>query len=143
MPSTEAPLTSFFALPGPQALLLAATWNACEDRHHDVADAFYTRLFERLPVAKAVFAEPTGAYRARLVAAIGITLAHIDRPQHVRAALAEHGRQLSELGFDAAHYPAAAAAMRRALADVLGDEYSAEVDGACEVLAHEAARAMA
>ena len=143
MPSTEAPLTSFFALPGPQALLLAATWNACEDRHHEIADAFYTRLFERLPTARAVFSDPAGAWRARLVAAIGITLAHVDCPRHVRATLAEHGRQLSRLGFDAAHYPAAAAAMRRALADVLGEEYSAEVDGACEVLSHEAAKAMA
>jgi hemoglobin-like flavoprotein len=143
MPSTEAPLTCFFALPGPQALLLAATWNACEDRHHDVADAFYTRLFERLPTAKAVFSDPAGAYRARLVAAIGMTLAHIDRPQHVHATLAEHGQQLAQIGFDAAHYPAAAAAMRGALADVLGEGYSAELDAACDVLAHEAARAMA
>jgi hypothetical protein len=137
---TEAPLTTFFARPRQQALLLAATWNACEHLHHELAAAFYSRFLARLPGAKQVFPEPTGVHVARLASVIGLTLAHIDRPGHVQATLAGAGRRLSDLGFETSYYPVAMGSLREACAEVFGAEYTLDHDAACEVLGREAVR---
>jgi hemoglobin-like flavoprotein len=131
------PLTSFYVLPRERALLLMATWTACEHLHYDIAAAFYDRLFEQLPKARSVLGAGMPGYEARLVSMISLTMAHFDQPDHVRATLIDAGISYARAGFEEAHYRIAAAALRASLGAVLRASYTLEHDAACESLAAE------
>jgi hypothetical protein len=131
------PLTSFYALPRERALLLMATWTACEHLHYDIAAAFYERLADRLPKVRSALEAGMPGSEARLVSVISLTMAHFDQPDHVRATLIDAGRSFARTGFEEAHFRIAAAALRASLAAVLGATYTSEHHAACESLATE------
>jgi len=114
--------------------LLRATLGAVVADPTGFAKAFYGHLFERAPGLRALFPLDMSQQEMKLEQTLGVVAASLDEPEKITDLLADLGRRHRGYGVKFAHYVEVGIALLDALADVNGDNFSAEARASWERL---------
>lgn len=95
-----------------------------------IARAFYVRLFQLEPSARALFPADMEAQEQKLIAMLAWIVAHVDEPEALDAALGEAGRRHAGYGVRADHYAPVGSALIYALRTTLGGQLTADAEDA-------------
>lgn len=91
---------------------------------------FYDRLFEEAPEARALFREDFAEQGMRFLSTLRLIVEALDKPE----VLEDHLGRLAEghraYGVQADHFAPMGRALRRCMADALGEKYDSETDAA-------------
>lgn len=95
-----------------------------------VASLFYGRLFEIDPSSRPLFAGDLVVQGAKLMAALGLVVAALDRLQPLLPTIERLARRHVDYGVSERHYPSVGTALIWALDQALGDAFDTEVRAA-------------
>jgi hemoglobin-like flavoprotein len=116
---------------GEQMQLVVDTWKKLGRSARQVSEVFYERLFEQNPALQTAFRFGHAEAAEKLTYMISFATVNLRRPEET---LLPAARQLGRLnkawGVKAEHYDLAAAPFLGALAQVLGAEWTPEVESA-------------
>ncbi|MCU0647613.1 MAG: globin domain-containing protein [Gemmatimonadaceae bacterium] len=108
-----------------QRQLIRESWARITPRAAPVAAAFYDRLFQLSPEVQPLFAHADMTQQqAKLVQALALVVAHIDRFDAISGAVAELGRRHAGYGVRTEHYDLVGRALLETLAEGLGDDFT-------------------
>jgi nitric oxide dioxygenase len=111
-----------------QKLLIRRTWEEVATAGDAVAALFYERLFEIDPSLELLFTRgDMAAQRAKLLRALALAVASLDRLQALEPTLAELGRRHVGYGVRRHHYKVVGAALLWTLRRALGEGWTHEV----------------
>ena len=111
-----------------QVTLIRRSWQSIEPRRDAIAAAFYARLFELDPHARALFAHvDLEAQGVKFMSTFEALLRVLDDPFRLVSDAIPSGRRHAGYGVQPRDYATAGQAFIAALADHLGDEFTAEV----------------
>ena len=91
------------------------------------ADHFYERIFAAAPSVRAMFPPDMREQKAKLLAALGWVVEHLEQGETLKARLRELGQRHERYGALPAHYPVVTDAMIGAMSDVAGPTWDAEI----------------
>jgi hemoglobin-like flavoprotein len=112
-------------------LLIRRTWEQAAAGGDAVAELFYARLFEIDPTLELLFARSDmAAQRAKLLRALALAVASLDRLEALEPTLAELGRRHVGYGVRSHHYKVVGAALLWTLRRALGDAWTHDVEDA-------------
>ncbi len=112
-------------------LLIRRTWEQAAAAGETVAVLFYDRLFEIDPSLELLFVRSDmAAQRAKLLRALALAVASLDRLEDLEPTLAELGRRHVGFGVRRHHYKVVGAALLWTLRRALGEAWSHEVEDA-------------
>lgn len=94
------------------------------------ADLFYGRLFEIAPEVRPLFPDDMAEQKKKLMAMLGLAVAHLGHPETVAPAIRDLGRKHVAYGTQAAHYAPVGAALLWTLEQGLGPDFTPEVRAA-------------
>jgi nitric oxide dioxygenase len=94
------------------------------------AGLFYDRLFAVLPEVRRLFPADLGPQRTKLMQALALAVASLDRPEAILPVLRELGRRHAGYGVVDAHYAAVGESLLWTLRQGLGDGFTPEVEAA-------------
>jgi hemoglobin-like flavoprotein len=95
-----------------------------------VASRFYARLFELDPALRVLFQSDMAEQRHKLMQMLSAIVDALDRPALIVAELTALGQRHASYGVIAEHYPIVEEALLWALAQELGERWTAEVEAA-------------
>jgi hemoglobin-like flavoprotein len=108
--------------------LLRSSFDQLKPQADDLAQRFYARLFSTYPQVRPLFRTNDFAeQRRKLMASVAAVVSMVDRPEQLRPVLATMGRQHAELGVQPRQYDFVRASMLAAMADSLGERWTAEL----------------
>lgn len=109
--------------------LIRSNLELVASRAPDLTARFYGRLFEQNPQLRPMFNRRTAdAQQRMLLEAIVAVVDHLDDSSWLVETLSAMGAKHVEYGVEDRMYPMVASALIATLADVSGDEWSAEVE---------------
>lgn len=112
-------------------LLVRRTWEQAAAAGEAVAVLFYDRLFEIDPTLERLFAHSDmAAQRAKLLRALALAVASLDRLEALEPTLAELGRRHVGYGVRRHHYEVVGAALLWTLRRALGEAWTREAEDA-------------
>lgn len=91
---------------------------------------FYDRLFTAHPEVRPMFPAVMEPQREKLLKAIIALVTHYERPDELMPALTAMGRRHASYGVRTEHYAIVGQTLLATLADVAGDVWNAELEGA-------------
>ena len=91
---------------------------------------FYDRLFTAHPEVRPMFPAVMDAQREKLLKAIIALVTHYESPEELMPALTAMGKRHATYGVQLEHYAAVGQCLLATLADVAGDVWNAELEGA-------------
>jgi hemoglobin-like flavoprotein len=110
-----------------QVNLIRCSWPDAAARAHDIAAAFYARLFELDNSAARLFAGvDMRVQREKLMQALGVVVQSLDDPSRLLGTIAPMGRRHARYGVERQHFDSVGQALIGAFGDVHGDAFSAE-----------------
>jgi hemoglobin-like flavoprotein len=116
-----------------QTELVRATWQRVNADGDAVAALFYERLFEIDPSTRELFANADmSAQRSKLLQALGIIVADLERPDALAPVLQSMGRRHLSYGVRKRHYSAVGDALLWSFERGLGDDWTREAEAAWE-----------
>lgn len=92
-----------------------------------VADAFYDRLFERAPDARALFPDDMAEQKRKLMQMLGMAVGSLHQPDRVVPVLADLGARHAGYGVEQHHYGDVGGALLDTLEAGLGDDWTPDV----------------
>jgi hemoglobin-like flavoprotein len=95
-----------------------------------VADLFYTRLFQLDPTLRGMFKTDMREQRQKLMTMLTTTVNSLDRPEEFLPTIQELGRRHTGYGVENRHYETLGAALLWTLEKALGEEFTPEVKAA-------------
>ena len=114
-----------------QLHLVRETWQRIGDVGDPVAMLFYERLFEIDPTSRMLFAKADpAAQRSKLLQALGIIVADLERPDALAPVLQSMGRRHLAYGVRRRHYDSVCDALLWSFERGLGDDWTDEVQEA-------------
>jgi hemoglobin-like flavoprotein len=118
------------AIPPDRALIrrLQASFARAAAKDGELTERFYARLFESHPELRALFPNDMSEQREKLFATLAEVVAHLHDPSSSKRVLEELGREHAGFGALESHYPIVCDMLARALADVSGEAWTAEID---------------
>jgi nitric oxide dioxygenase len=106
------------------------TWQRVCATPEVVAALFYSRLFSTHPQLRPLFKGDLSEQGRKLMAAIGVVVASLRRPQLLHAAAEQLGRRHEGYGVRPEHYPAVGGALIWTLGKGLGAAFTPEIEKA-------------
>jgi hemoglobin-like flavoprotein len=91
---------------------------------------FYERLFAAHPEVRPMFPAVMDAQRDKLLKAIIALVTHYERPEELMPALTAMGKRHATYGVQLEHYAAVGQCLLATLADIAGDVWNDELEGA-------------
>jgi nitric oxide dioxygenase len=118
------------AIPPDRALIrrLQSSFAHAAASEGKLAERFYARLFAAEPEVRALFPADMAAQQEKLFATLAQVVVHLQNPAITRPMLEDLGREHTGFGAKEAHYPLVCEMLTRALADVSGDAWNAELE---------------
>lgn len=114
-----------------QAQLVRDTWDRLNTDDHSVARLFYERLFAIDPSTRELFANADmTAQRSKLMQALGIIVADLERPDALAPVLQSMGRRHLSYGVRRRHYTSVGDALLWSFGQGLGDDWTREAEAA-------------
>lgn len=111
--------------------LVRATWKRVHADGDAVAVLFYERLFDIDPSTRALFAKADmAAQRSKLLQALGIIVADLERPDALAPVLQSMGRRHLAYGVRKRHYASVGDALLWSFGEGLGDDWTREAEAA-------------
>jgi hemoglobin-like flavoprotein len=111
--------------------LIRKTWQRLEAIGDPAAELFYERLFEADPSLRALFARSDLiAQRAKLLQALALVVASLDRLESLVPVLEELGRRHVAYGVHKGHYTLVGAALLWTFARSLGNDWTRDAEEA-------------
>lgn len=122
--------------------LLRSSFEQLKPQADDLAKRFYARMFSTYPQVRPLFkVTDFTEQRRKLMASVAAVVALVDRPEQLKPVLATMGRQHADLGVQPHQYDFVRASMLAAMADHLGERWTAELshtwDEALRFVSHE------
>ncbi len=118
--------SSFNALTSDDVELLESSFAALEPQADELVASFYSRLFERYPEVKPMFANSDLVeQQKKLLAALQLVISNLRNPEVLQETLKSLGKKHQAYGAEAAHFDAVASVMLDVLAEFAGDLWSA------------------
>ncbi|MEO3429013.1 globin domain-containing protein [Pelagibius sp. CAU 1746] len=112
-------------------LLIRRTWEQAAAAGDTVAELFYDRLFEVDPPLRLLFVHSDmAAQRAKLLRALALAVASLDRLEALEPTLAELGRRHVGYGVRPHHYKVVGATLLWTLRRALGEDWTHDVEEA-------------
>ncbi len=93
-------------------------------------EAFYERLFEKMPEARSLFRSDLSEQGMRFLSTLGVIVDCLDAPEGCTDTMQRLGQGHAAYGVKAEHYGPMGEALRETMADWLGERYDAETDAA-------------
>jgi hemoglobin-like flavoprotein len=111
-----------------QISLVRASWPTAASNADSLTSTFYVSLFEIDDSAAGLFAGVNlEAQRKKLAESLAVVVHALDDPDSLLPALAALGKRHTRYGVEHRHFDSVGEALLMALADTLGDEFTAEV----------------
>jgi len=108
--------------------LLRSSFEQLKPQADDLAKRFYARMFSTYPQVRPLFkVTDFTEQRRKLMASVAAVVALVDRPEQLRPVLATMGRQHADIGVQPKQYDFVRASMLAAMADSLGERWTAEL----------------
>lgn len=108
--------------------LLRSSFETIKPQADDLARRFYARMFSTYPQVRPLFkTQDFSEQRRKLMASVAAVVALVDRPEQLKPVLATMGRQHADIGVQAHQYDFVRASMLAAMADHLGERWTAEL----------------
>lgn len=114
--------------------LVRQSWIDIDPLRDQVSRKLYARLFELAPDTQAMFKGDMRAQGTKLMATIGLLVAHLDRPDIMLPAAQKLAVRHVVWGIRPAHYDLVGESLMWALAQTLGERFTPEVRAAWEAL---------
>lgn len=129
-PAEPEPAESLANITAEQCRLVQESFAKLEPKANDLAPTFYAKLFEIAPDVKPLFKGDIEEQGKKLAAALTTVIAGIEKPEKILPALKVLGQRHSEYGVKTDHYDAVGTALLDTLSDMLGGEFTPEVENA-------------
>jgi hemoglobin-like flavoprotein len=114
-----------------QINLVQTTFTAVEAQAAQFVDGLYEHLFRLDPCLCYLFPKEMAAHKEKFMVGLAEIVAGLDRPfVLIQTVLKPLGLKHAKAGIHLAHYHTFAAALQYAMADTLGDAFTAEVEAA-------------
>jgi hemoglobin-like flavoprotein len=113
-----------------QVELLESSFALLAPRADELAERFYTRLFEVAPAARAMFPDDMAGQRRALIGAVGMIVGSLRTPEKLATYLDGLGRRHVDYGAVPAHYEVVGAVLLETMADLAGPAWHAELNDA-------------
>lgn len=111
-----------------QIKLVKQSWASLRDVDPTLlGDVFYSRLFLQQPSLRTLFGPSLLGQYNKLVDMLNFSVARVDQPDTLRAALQELGKRHAHYGVKPAYYSAVGSALLWTLQSALGSDWTAEV----------------
>ncbi len=110
--------------------LLKAAWNQVRPAAERAVELFYIRLFELDPSLRPLFKDDLARQGHKFIAALGLLVDGLDRPETIIPAIQELGRRHAGYGICDDYYHTVGQALQWMLANVLGESFTPEVEAA-------------
>ena len=108
--------------------LLRSSFVTIKPQADDLAQRFYARMFSTYPQVRPLFkTQDFAEQRRKLMASVAAVVALVDRPEQLKPVLATMGRQHADIGVQPHQYDFVRASMLAAMADSLGERWTAEL----------------
>ena len=117
-------------MPTDQVTLVKTSFAAIQPVADVVASQFYARLFALDPALRALFKSDMREQRQKLMQMLEAVVDALDRPALIVAEAVALGQRHASYGVVAEHYPLVEEALLWALAQELGEGWTAEVEAA-------------
>jgi hemoglobin-like flavoprotein len=118
-------------MPLDRIMLVRSSWPTVARRADDLTTTFYATLFEIDPSAARLF---TGvdmvAQRRKLTQALGVVVHALDDLERLIPPLTHLGRRHTNYGVEHSHFDSVGVALIKALGQVLGEDFTAQVQAA-------------
>lgn len=116
-----------------QTALVRETWERLSTDGSAITELFYQRLFEIDPSTRELFANADmAAQRSKLLQALGIIVADLERPDALAPVLQSMGRRHLAYGVRKRHYSSVGDALLWSFGQGLGDAWTGEAETAWE-----------
>jgi hemoglobin-like flavoprotein len=116
-----------------QTELVRETWERLSADGSAVTELFYERLFQIDPSTRELFANADmAAQRSKLLQALGIIVADLERPDALAPVLQSMGRRHLAYGVRKRHYSSVGDALLWSFERGLGDDWTREAEAAWE-----------
>lgn len=119
-----------FPLSAQQIKLIRDTWQLILPNKEQVADLFYTRLFELDPSVRSLFKGRLDFQGDKLMTALNVVVNSLDNFNEVEAILQAMGKRHIIYGVETAHYETVGAALLWVLSESLGELFTQDVEEA-------------
>lgn len=117
----------------PEIALLTRSLERLTDRpsgSDPFGQRFYLLLFEEAPETRALFREDFSEQGMRFLSTLRVIVEALNRPEALADHMARLGAGHAAYGVRAEHFAPMERALRRCMAEALGDKYDAETDAA-------------
>ncbi len=112
------------------AELIRTSFDAVASQAETLIDRFYDNLFATAPSVRPLFPDDMTQQKRHLLSAVSLVVKHADRLDELAGALMDMGERHVRYGAQEAHYPVVRDVMLRTLAEVAGDAWTSEFEGA-------------
>lgn len=112
----------------PDIRLVQQSWGMIAPDAGDIADLFYTRLFELDPGLRLLFPDDMHRQGQKLTSMLGQAVSGLERPHQMVAAVRQMGERHAGYGVQREHYTAVREALLWTLALALGAAFTPEVE---------------
>ena len=113
-----------------QVDLLESSFALLAPRAEELAERFYTRLFEVAPAARAMFPDEMAAQKRALIGALGMIVGSLRTPEKLAPYLDGLGRRHVDYGAVAAHYEVVGSVLLETMAGLAGPIWNDELNQA-------------
>ena len=120
-------LASSLRMPQDQIILIQSTFAKLLPVAEDVAEAFYSRLFELDPSLRPLFKSDMREQQRKLMATLQVVIGGLAAPEKIIPAARELGKRHVAYGVRDEHYDTVGAALIDALARGIGADFTPEV----------------
>ncbi len=110
--------------------LLQSSFNLVKPHAGELVEVFYTTLFSENPQVRDLFPASMDEQKKKLIGALSLVVTSLEEPEKLGSALRELGARHVSYGAVEAHYPIVGGILLRALAQVAGDAWTAELETA-------------
>jgi methyl-accepting chemotaxis protein len=113
--------------------LIRASFSLLEGREDDLVEQFYDKLFSEHPSVKPLFAaSDIKQQQQKLLAALKLAVANLDKPEKLAPALRSLGARHAAFGAELMHYAVVREVLLDTFADLLGSEFTQSTRAAWE-----------
>ena len=119
--------------PALQVDLLESSFALLAPRAEELAERFYSRLFDVAPEVRPLFPEDMATQKRALISSLAVIVGSLRQPEHLAAYLDVLGRRHVDYGAIAAHYSVVGGVLVETLAAMAGPVWSAELEEAWTV----------
>ncbi len=110
--------------------LIRTSFDAVASQAETIIDRFYDNLFATAPSVRPLFPDDMTQQKRHLLSAVSLVVKHADRLDELTGALMDMGERHVRYGAQEAHYPVVRDVMLMTLAEVAGDAWTPEFEGA-------------